>query len=68
MSVDSVKGKQTTKQDIDWKQLIMDSESLIYSHQEKIRFPRKSIKFFNKQEVRGIPFPSMNTKRHPDLS
>jgi hypothetical protein len=64
MSLDKVNGKDNTKKDIDWTDLISYSEEEILAHQTKIKAIRKSLIFFKKQAESGIPFRPEKQSRH----
>ena len=73
MSIDVVKGKETTNQknvgqDITWERLIRDSQSQIDSYRKMINRLNKSIIFFKKQADSHVPFPKIISGRHQDLS
>jgi hypothetical protein len=44
-------------QDIGWSQLISDAKTQIQGSQRTIARLKKSIRFFQKQEASGKPFP-----------
>lgn len=68
MGLDKVKGKEKTKKDISWTDLIEYSEQQIRDHQERIKSIRKSLVFFKKQAECGIPFIPEKQNRHNELS
>ena len=68
MSLDKVNGKDMSKKDIDWTDLIAYSEDEIRVYQAKIKKVRKSLNFFKKQADSGVAFHLDKSIRHRDLS
>jgi len=68
MSRDNVKSKEKSKQDINWNVLIEDLEREIGVCQNRLIVLRKSLFFFKKQALFGIPFPLKKDGRHKRAS
>ncbi len=62
MSTSDVKAESKANKEVDWSTLIEHCKAEITSYQEKIKTLNKSLFFFEKQALSGVPFPRKKTK------